>query len=100
MPILTLEAIRENPWNVVVQPLPESPSELLLEVAYRAAEYCAASEFELMDAARDDRYTPYWWRPSTDCPDAHEESEARGQRAQAKLEEIGALYERLYDKQK
>jgi hypothetical protein len=99
MTTLTVQAIRENPWNVVTQPLPEHPAELLLEAAYRAAEYCAASEYKLMEAARRGRHIPAWFNPDEICPDPHEESEARWLRAEEKIEEIGTAYERIYSKQ-
>jgi hypothetical protein len=53
MPILTHEAIRENPWNVITHTLPTHPTELLLEVAYFAADYCRKSEYRLMNGARN-----------------------------------------------
>ena len=37
MPVLTLEAIRQNPWNVLTHDLPAEPSRLLLNVAQLAA---------------------------------------------------------------
>src|SRR4029077_18877799 len=33
MPTLTIEDIRNNPWNVLTHRLPERPDELLLEIA-------------------------------------------------------------------
>lgn len=97
-PTLTLEAIRKNPWNVLTHQLPPEPSSFLLEVAVFAAEYCADSEYMLMQAARDDRYTPRWWRPDCICPDAHEESEERGLRAANKRDEIRDVYAKIYGK--
>ncbi|HEY1745718.1 MAG TPA: hypothetical protein VGG11_02985 [Xanthobacteraceae bacterium] len=93
---LTIEAIRENPWNGVTLPLPQFPTELLLEVACRAAEYCAASEYHLMEAARRGSYIPNWFNTDEICPDVHEESEERWLRAEVRLDEIGTVYERNY----
>ena len=100
MTALTLEALRENPWNVITQQLPDAPDELLLQAAYLAAEYCKCSEYALMNAARRGRYTPSWFTEDEVCPDAHEESEERGWEAEIKMEEIGRVYEQLYGDRK
>ena len=52
MPLLTLEAIRENPWIVLADPLPINPPPLLLKAAYLAADYCCRSEHLIMTAVR------------------------------------------------
>lgn len=96
MPILTIEAIRQNPWNVVTHKLPTCPGRLLLEVAYLAADYCRASEYFLVTAVTRSNYTPEGWEPTDGC-DAHEESEARGFNAHLRLEEICSLYEKQFD---
>jgi hypothetical protein len=88
MSTLTIEKIRENPWNVIAHPLPEFPSEILLEVAYRAAEYCTRSEGELVQAARRGRYMPSWFNPDEILPDWHEESEEWWLKALDKYEEM------------
>ncbi len=90
-PILTIAAIRENPWNVISDKLPENPCELLLNAAYIAATYCRDAEYMLMMAARDGAYVPEWWTGGEDDPDVHEESEERGWRAEVKLSEISGL---------
>ena len=97
MPILTIEAIRANPWNVVTHKLPTYPAQLLLEVAYLAADYCRASEYFLVTAVTRSNYTPEGWEPTDDGCDAHEESEARGFNAHLRLEEICSLYEKQFD---
>ena len=99
MPILTIEAIRENPWNVVTHTLPTSPERLLLEVAYLATHYCRQGEYVLMTAARDGDYTPEGWEATTDSPDVHEESEARSFEADQRLQAICDLYEKQFDEQ-
>jgi hypothetical protein len=96
MPILTLEAVRETPWNVVTYMLPERPERLLLELAYFAADYCRCSEALLVRAARERRYVPTWWRADQVCPDAHEDSENCSYWAERKMDEIGALYEKEF----
>jgi hypothetical protein len=76
MSILTIEAIRENPWNVLSQELPPNPSWLLLRLARMAADYCRRSENLLMFAASYGDYLSVEWQDSPDSPDAHEFSEA------------------------
>jgi hypothetical protein len=97
MPILTLEAIRENPWNVVTNTLPTNPAMFLLEIAYFAADYCRRSETKLMMAARKGIYTPPGWEAGNDSPDVHEENEARSWSADFRLLEICDLLEREFD---
>jgi hypothetical protein len=58
MPILTIEAIRENPWNVLSHELPPNPSLLLLRLARMAADYCRRSENLLMFAVSHGHYLP------------------------------------------
>jgi hypothetical protein len=86
MPELTIEAIRENPWNVVTHTLPTQPPEVLLEAAFLAAEYCRNSEYMLMHAARDGNYVPPGWQRGG-C-DVHEINEGRGFQAEVKLDEV------------
>ncbi len=53
MPILTIEAVRENPWNVMSHKLPEHPSRLLLVIAQFAATCCRQIAGEMIDALND-----------------------------------------------
>ncbi len=91
MPILTIDALQENPWSVVSHELPPQPPRLLLELAYLAADYCRTSEFLLMEAARLGSYVPCGWMPGDDSPDVHEASEARWCEADARLAVISEL---------
>jgi hypothetical protein len=91
MPILTLEAIRQNPWNVITHDLPSDPTPLLLRTARLAASYCREAEYTLVVAARNGDYAPAWWTGSENEPDGHEESEGRSYEADDKLSEIDAL---------
>jgi hypothetical protein len=93
MPILTIEALRENPINVIAHDLPEAPTQLLLELAYLAADCRRKSEYLLMIAARETNYIPHGWEPTCDSPDIHEESEARCHEADLRLDEICDLLE-------
>ncbi len=93
MPILTLEAIRKNPWNVLTHAIPADPGQLLLEAARRAATYCRDSEYALVLAARSGDYVPAWWSDAEDLPDAHEESEDLSFRADDKLHQISEILE-------
>jgi len=91
MPVLTIEAIRQNPWNVLTHELPADPGELLLTAARLAATYCRDGEFLLATAARDGGYVPAWWDDTDATPDAHEESEQLSYRADDVLSEISEL---------
>jgi hypothetical protein len=91
MPTLTLEAIRQNPWNVITQDLPSDPSQLLLRAARLAASYCREAEYMLVVAVRADEYVPAGWTGGEGDPDAHEASEGRAYEADDKLTEIDAL---------
>jgi hypothetical protein len=93
MPILSLEAIRENPWNVLSHELPDQCQPLLLEIAWLAADYCSKSESLLLNAIRQQmdvpaqqRYIPAEWRPGG--PDAHEYHEGNVRVAEDKAREI------------
>jgi hypothetical protein len=93
MPILSLEAIRENPWNVLSHDLPNQCPPLLLEIAWLAADYCGKSESLLVNAIRQQmylpaqqRYVPAEWRPGG--PDAHEYPEGNALAAEDKAREI------------
>jgi hypothetical protein len=88
MPILSIEAIRENPWNAVTHSLPSHPTSFFLELVHLAATYCRTSEYLLMTGARDGSYTPHGWEANDNHPDAHEESEARSCEADRRLAEI------------
>jgi hypothetical protein len=90
MPTLTIEIIRENPWNVLTHELPGEAAEVLLETALLAARYCRSSEYMLAIAAREGRYRPRAWRPLDGYPDAHEENEGRGSEDKQKLDDICA----------
>jgi hypothetical protein len=48
MPTLTLDAIRQNPWNAVTYDLPADPSLLLLTLAQLAAACCRQIESDLL----------------------------------------------------
>jgi hypothetical protein len=93
MPILSLKAIRENPWNVLSHDLPNKCPPLLLEIAWLAADYCGKSESLLVNAIRQQmnlpaqqRYVPAEWRPGG--PDAHEYAEGKALAAEDKAREI------------
>jgi hypothetical protein len=86
--ILTIAALRENPWNVISHQLQPDAEMLLLKAAGLCARYCADSEYLFMRAARDGDYTPAWWDASNKTPDAHEESEELFHWADCKLREI------------
>jgi hypothetical protein len=51
MPILTIEAIQQNPRNVISHDLPAYPSQELLRVAQFAAACCRQIESEILDLA-------------------------------------------------
>jgi hypothetical protein len=94
MPILTIKAIREEPWNVMTHTLPAQPRRLLLEAAYLAADYCRSIEYLFMAETRDADFTPDGWQVSH--PDGPDESESRGQRAHRRVLEICECYEREF----
>lgn len=96
MPTLTIEALRENLWNVISHELPPHPPRVLLHLAAMAASYCRNSEYMLMHAARRGEYTPTWWRPGQVQPDAHEESETCGYNAECRFDEIAMFLEVEY----
>ena len=92
MPILTIEALRENPWNVMSRELPPRPAPVLVTLALMAAHYGQSSEEMLAFAARHGEYTPAWWKAGLEAgevlPDVHEESEERAYGAERKFIEI------------
>lgn len=96
MPTLTIEAIRENPWIVLADPLPTNPPPLLLKVAYLAAEYCRRIEYLIMTAARAGDYEPAGWFAADTSPDVHEDSESWWLAAEMRMEAIAELYERNF----
>jgi hypothetical protein len=49
MPILTLDAIMENPCNILTHELPERPTRLLLILAELAATLCRQMQDEIID---------------------------------------------------
>jgi hypothetical protein len=53
MPTLTLETLRQNPWNVLTHDLPSDASELLLRTAQIAATCCRQIEFEALERASE-----------------------------------------------
>ena len=57
MPTLTLEAIRQNPWNAVTHDLPACPSRQLLTLAQLAAACCRQIEADLELADDGDEQT-------------------------------------------
>jgi len=89
---LTIEAIRENPWNVLTHELSRFHTEPLLRAACLAADYCCQSEHLLMQAAREGTYTPKGWTPGPETPDAHEFHEDRWLKALEMFEELRALH--------
>jgi hypothetical protein len=89
--LLTITALRENPWNVISHELPSAADKILLSTARLAAAYCGDSEYILMRAARDGTYVPTWWDATDKTPDAHEESEELFHWADCKLREIDDL---------
>ena len=95
-PILTVDAIRDNPWNAVTLPLPKRPSRLLVILAFYAADYCRVSEGLIVEAARRLRYVPPGWRPRTCQPDIHEDSENRAHAADIRCEEIDDVCLKLF----
>ena len=95
-PILTVEAIRENPWNAVTLPLPKRPSRLLIILAFYAADYCRASEGLIIESAHRARYLPFRWRPRAGQPDIDEECENRANAADLRCEEIDTLCLTMY----
>ena len=97
MPILTIEAIRENPWNVLSQELPPNPSLLLLRLARMAADYCRRSENLLMFAVLYGDYLPAEWQESPPSPDAHEFNEALAFNADKKYRAICELIGEVMD---
>ena len=96
MTLLTVEAVRENPWNVVTYALPAHPGPLLLAVAQLAADYCRQSECMLMQAARDGKYTPPGGPSIHSQPSPRGANEARAEEADQKLNQIYDICERDY----
>jgi hypothetical protein len=88
MPILTIQAIRENPWNVLKYELPREDCPLLFEVAWLAADYCRKSASRLTNAVRRGDYVPPEWQPRAHGCDAHEIPEGDALAAEARLREI------------
>ena len=94
MPLLTIDIIRENPWNVTTHTLPPRPSLVLFELALFAAAYCRDSENLLMRATRAGDCVPTGWDSDCDVqPDIHEESEDRSWEADVALSEILGCYD-------
>jgi hypothetical protein len=91
MTLLTIEALRENPRNVILQELPQHPSRVLVRLALMAADYVRRTEGMLMWSARKGTYTPAWWRPGEIQPDVHEDSEQWLLNANDKFEQIALL---------
>jgi len=87
MPILTLEAIRANPWNAVFHQLPLFPDNTTLWTARLAAEYCCTSEHIFLQLAMEGRY----WPGNTVL---HKQIEARWRHADDRLAKILRLCER------
>ncbi len=93
MPMLTFDAIRQNPWNVVTHTLPTPCRPLLHALAYLAADYCCKSEHLLMNAAVDGNYVPAGCQPGAAGHEIHRE---RGWSAEVKRNELRTLYEKTY----
>jgi hypothetical protein len=97
MTTLTLDAIRNNPWNAVTQELPRRPPWFLLQAAYCAANYCRTAEYGFLILGRDGLYAPHGWRPSANCPNASDPCLQRGDAAHRRLEEVRRIYKRRFD---
>jgi len=92
MRTLTLNSIRQNPWNVLLQKIPPQPGPLLLKAALMAAEYCYNSDRLLMEAATDGRLR-FYLRDATRIRKAYDESETWCEAASYKLDEISNLFD-------
>jgi hypothetical protein len=95
MRTLTLNSIRQNPWNVLLQKMPPQPGPLLLEAAFMAAEYCYNSDRMLMEAATDGRLR-FYVRDTNKIAEAHDECRTWSEAACYKLEEISDLLEQEF----
>jgi hypothetical protein len=89
MPTLTVEAIRENPWNVMTHDIPFSPALILLSSAYLAATCYRRILAEMLDDSRADLSLP--------PPPEMSETVSRLSRADQKIVEICARFEKEYD---
>jgi hypothetical protein len=92
MPVLSFGAILRNPWAAITHQLPADSSLLLLRLAMVAAAYCRDREYLLMEAAREDLYTPPERTPDDNSPDVHEFNEARSLEADRRVGELRSLY--------
>jgi hypothetical protein len=84
-PILTLEAIRANPWNAVYHRLPFYPGSLMVWTAASAVDYCRSSELDFIRAAREGHYWP-------GNAALHKRIEERWRRADDRLEKLWQLF--------
>jgi hypothetical protein len=93
MSILTVEAIRKNPWSAVEDELPRNPSRLLLRAALFAVAYCFRSESNLASEAfrRDARRHQLW--VNDELRDIAREYETRRDKADLRMDELFDLYE-------
>jgi len=96
MGTLTINSIRSNPFNVLLQELPERPGRLLLELAYIAATYYRDSERLLMEAAADGRLRFYVRNPNN-IRKAYDECEVCHDAACYKMDEISNIFENEFD---
>ena len=93
MPCFTIDSIRENPWNAVEQDIPADADSYLLNAAFEAAKYCAASENDFMLAAREGDYTPADWVLGDG--DVHEAIENRFLKAADRLSDLSKWHAHL-----
>ena len=90
MPSITIDSIRENPWNAVEQDVPPDADCYLLQVAMNAANYCETSECGFMLAAINGGYAP---ADAMDDDRPHETIRSRFCKAGDRL---SRLHERLH----
>jgi hypothetical protein len=98
MTILTIEALRINPWNVVTSRLPAQPDQLLLEVAVLAADYCRTSEFVIVKAARLGLFEPAAWDQIPDLDERWLVLEEAGATAHDIYRELIGVYCRMFNR--
>lgn len=98
MTTLTLDAIRNNPWNAVTHELPRRMDGFFLQAVYCAANYCRTSEYGFGIAARESYYKPENWRPSANCPTPYDQCLQRGEAAHRRCELVREIVKRCFGK--
>ncbi len=98
MTTLTLDAIRDNPWNAVTHELPDYMDGFFLQAVYCAAKYCRASEHGFSVAAREGYYEPQNWRPSGNCPTPYDQCLQRGEVAHRRCELVREIVKQCFGK--